>query len=106
CPLRVHCVVFFYTDPARPSIYTLSLHDALPIFSYKWLEKIIGLSRTLLLLLNFSIYFAVKPICKGKKKRDHLLGCHRKVSCVMNVLHLNRMSLQKGSFNRYAVSLS
>src|SRR5437773_3313475 len=25
---------FFYTDPATTEIYTLSLHDALPIFDY------------------------------------------------------------------------
>src|SRR5205823_14316113 len=27
----VHCIFFFYTNPATPDIYTLSLHDALPI---------------------------------------------------------------------------
>ena len=27
------CVVFFFNDTATTEIYTLSLHDALPIFS-------------------------------------------------------------------------
>src|SRR5439155_19627493 len=28
-------LLFFFTDPAPPDIYTLSLHDALPIFGSK-----------------------------------------------------------------------
>src|SRR3989339_639111 len=31
-------MVFFFNDPATPEIYTLSLHDALPIFS-GWLRQ-------------------------------------------------------------------
>src|SRR4051812_21548932 len=31
--LRLPCLFFFFNDPATPEIYTLSLHDALPIFS-------------------------------------------------------------------------
>src|SRR5205823_12847819 len=36
-PLPTLCSLFFFTDPAPPQLYTLSLHDALPIsadFSY------------------------------------------------------------------------
>src|SRR5690625_6488282 len=33
CPVSVSCHVFVLNDPAAPEIYTLSLHDALPIFS-------------------------------------------------------------------------
>src|SRR5437763_12249392 len=29
---------FFFNDPATTEIYTLSLHDALPIFSDYWIE--------------------------------------------------------------------
>src|SRR5260221_14167410 len=29
----LHCVFFFFNDTATPEIYTLSLHDALPISS-------------------------------------------------------------------------
>src|SRR5690348_18470744 len=29
--LDAHCVLFFFNDPATTEIYTLSLHDALPI---------------------------------------------------------------------------
>src|SRR5690606_41792662 len=30
-PLSLSALVFFFTDPPTPEIYTLSLHDALPI---------------------------------------------------------------------------
>src|SRR6185312_4524769 len=30
-PSRAHCAAFFFNDPATTEIYTLSLHDALPI---------------------------------------------------------------------------
>src|SRR3712207_7677696 len=29
---------FFFNDTATTEIYTLSLHDALPIYPYRWLE--------------------------------------------------------------------
>src|SRR3712207_7943069 len=31
--MDAHCTVFFFNDTATTEIYTLSLHDALPIFS-------------------------------------------------------------------------
>src|SRR5690349_22471063 len=31
--LPFECMFFFFTAPATPRIYTLSLHDALPIFA-------------------------------------------------------------------------
>src|SRR5437762_10258503 len=34
------CFFFFFNDPATTEIYTLSLHDALPIFMNKGLEII------------------------------------------------------------------
>src|SRR5436305_14653022 len=44
CAIRVYChYFFFYTDPATTEIYTLSLHDALPIYGESvervWLER-------------------------------------------------------------------
>ena len=30
---------FFFNDTATTEIYTLSLHDALPIFNLQWYEK-------------------------------------------------------------------
>src|SRR5437899_8731158 len=37
--LHACCVFFFFTDPSTPEIYTLSLHDALPI------STVIGVAR-------------------------------------------------------------
>src|SRR5688572_32687039 len=31
---------FFFNDPATPELYTLSLHDALPIFWRTWLNEV------------------------------------------------------------------
>src|SRR5699024_12817252 len=38
CPCTSPAIVplFFFTAPAPPDIYTLSLHDALPIFPGSW----------------------------------------------------------------------
>src|SRR5690242_21894592 len=30
---------FFFNDPATTEIYTLSLHDALPIYSWQWAQR-------------------------------------------------------------------
>src|SRR5271167_5152284 len=35
--LQVSCLIFFFNDTATTEIYTLSLHDALPIFAPRWL---------------------------------------------------------------------
>jgi len=37
--------VFFFNDPATTEIYTLSLHDALPIFDVAGIEPAIGALR-------------------------------------------------------------
>src|SRR5207249_10468722 len=42
CPCVFHLLLppcfsfFFFNDPATPEIYTLSLHDALPIWRTRW----------------------------------------------------------------------
>src|SRR5690349_25147203 len=37
-PLSITSVLFFFNDPPTTEIYTLSLHDALPIFSFTWVK--------------------------------------------------------------------
>src|SRR5207253_9455754 len=37
CPIS--CLSFFFTDPPTTEIYTLSLHDALPIFAHAALHE-------------------------------------------------------------------
>src|SRR5438067_7523286 len=39
-PLHISLFFFFFNDPATTEIYTLSLHDALPIFVQKGLRRI------------------------------------------------------------------
>ena len=40
--LCIMCCFFFFNDTATTEIYTLSLHDALPIFPiYKWVVSIV-----------------------------------------------------------------
>src|SRR6266496_5084344 len=36
CRLDAFCIVFFFNDTATTEIYTLSLHDALPIQPIEW----------------------------------------------------------------------
>src|SRR2546423_3377658 len=38
------CIVFFFNDPATTEIYSLSLHDALPIFSEALRFGIVGIN--------------------------------------------------------------
>src|SRR5690606_463488 len=51
---------FFFTIPSTTQIYTLSLHDALPIYNYK---KLISLSQKSYqgFLKEFSKRFAINP---------------------------------------------
>src|SRR5437879_13442529 len=38
CLCALNCILRLLSDTASPAIYTLSLHDPLPISSLKWLE--------------------------------------------------------------------
>src|SRR5437868_9245049 len=38
-------IFFSYTDTSTPSTYTLSLHDALPIYNYAATAEALGMSR-------------------------------------------------------------
>src|SRR5438477_8694009 len=60
-------VFFFFNDTATTEIYTLSLHDALPIFS--------GRKRKLLVFAHFKFL----PAAPGVNKRRHLAAIGRDV---------------------------
>src|SRR5690242_21841634 len=80
-------LLFFFNDTATTEIYTLSLHDALPIFAHRtttdvWLHAIIAASRprrrksedrksTRLNSSHMSISYAV--FCLKKKKKHKIL---------------------------------
>src|SRR5437660_2145003 len=62
-PARPACACdFFVNDPATTEIYTLSLHDALPIFAKK--TRKVGFKR------RFDTIFALEPIRKIVPKAD------------------------------------
>src|SRR5438105_13889371 len=54
------CLFFFFNDPATTEIYTLSLHDALPIFND--FERILAENDTL--IVKFFLH-----ISKGEQRR-------------------------------------
>src|SRR5205814_8874146 len=54
-----HFSSFFFNDTATIAIYTLSLHDALPIFLILALLQRIFLMSSLMLLLVWLIFFMV-----------------------------------------------
>src|SRR6266487_6581051 len=72
-------VFFFFNDTATTEIYTLSLHDALPILPYQWLNRkkpmpwvaLVRLDRksTRLTSSHPSISYAV--FCLKKKNHTH-----------------------------------
>src|SRR3712207_8414147 len=39
------CTFFFFNDTATTEIYTLSLHDALPIFGKRWVHMVSAYDR-------------------------------------------------------------
>src|SRR5690606_41308110 len=55
----IHCFIFLFNATATTAIYTLSLHDALPIFLILALLQRIFLMSSLMLLLVWLIFFMV-----------------------------------------------
>src|SRR5690606_41946321 len=80
---------FFFYDPATTEIYTLSLHDALPISGCFYLlnadfflpvERFVATGQTFLMtfLLPVCIYFFLKSL--GDRKSTRLNSSHVKIS--------------------------
>src|SRR3712207_8220413 len=59
---------FFFNDTATTEIYTLSLHDALPIFKgyFKWLESRAYKMHVRVLLSRYRAYLTC-PDCRGAR---------------------------------------
>src|SRR5689334_25376733 len=55
---------FFFNDTATTEIYTLSLHDALPI--YAGASAYVIKSR-----MNSDLIPAIKAVCSGKRSEEH-----------------------------------
>src|SRR5699024_12337635 len=56
-------VFFLFTDPSPPSIYTLSLHDALPI--YQVLHNI--LKMKIIIFIQVPLEKSCHPLCLDRK---------------------------------------
>src|SRR5574342_1255617 len=67
--LHPRCLLFFFNDTATTEIYTLSLHDALPISPIKWS----GICSSALHLVS------VRAICADRKS-TRLNSSHHRIS--------------------------
>src|SRR2546421_8896441 len=69
---------FFFNDTATTEIYTLSLHDALPIYRFVWQDMII-LSRGLILLRFVQ---KIESVCLERldRKSTRLNSSHDQIS--------------------------
>src|SRR5204862_6945517 len=65
------CCFFFLTDPASPVLYTLSLHDALPIFGLE-LDRRVGQRRE-----DHLVGRALEDVVTVGRRRQHFLRGHR-----------------------------
>src|SRR5208337_5675712 len=77
--VSVFCVVFFFNDTATTEIYTLSLHDALPISLYKhggtggaggWVDVCEGRSEEHTSELQSPMYLVCRLLLEKKKKTN------------------------------------
>src|SRR2546427_6524479 len=88
-PARVRiqsCRVFFFNDTATTEIYTLSLHDALPI--YTEIHRVIGLiggmswesSAEYYRLINQGVRDRLGPLRSADRKSTRLNSSHSQIS--------------------------
>src|SRR5438876_9765168 len=94
---------FFFHDTATTEIYTLSLHDALPIFSYQPLEYRLDLHRGFRLtdepagcLLQLFQYFGTTPnfqaVVQQDRKSTRLNSSHPSISYAVFCLKKKKKS--------------
>src|ERR1039457_7499301 len=82
--LSMYCFLFFFNDTATTEIYTLSLHDALPIWCIfvrrccenrtRWRYRRTDRKSTCLNSSHLVISYAV--FCLKKKQKDNTVGHH------------------------------
>src|SRR5690349_23930283 len=84
---------FFFNDPATTEIYTLSLHDALPIFRLSTRPSCTSnwSARTLLAILFFLTYGQAGPhfvrgFCFGRRSEEHTSGLQSRRDLVCRLL--------------------
>src|SRR5207302_8964100 len=83
---------FFFNDPATTEIYTLSLHDALPIF-----QAALEVSPLLLIgaLLALALAWAFRTTRWGDRKSTRLNSSHVKISYAVFCLKKKKKKKQE-----------
>src|SRR5438128_11317016 len=85
------CLIFFFNDTATTEIYTLSLHDALPIYEWEAFKKVISrrnIRRRITIPLTLSN-----------------LKLLRRITRTENILHRNFTRRQVAIQNRVASNI-
>src|SRR5438034_3012198 len=77
CP--PHAALFF-NDPATTEIYTLSLHDALPIYPTKTIDQVERLTEHTLRHARIHNQLASNPQYAGDRKSTRLNSSHTVIS--------------------------
>src|SRR3712207_7620866 len=91
--------IFFFNDTATTEIYTLSLHDALPISVLFFLIPLIGSSFIVLAILAFIIVscygggFGTMPAFKDRKSNTSELQSRQYLVCRLLLEKKKRVAL-------------
>src|SRR3712207_7018222 len=88
--------IFFFNDTATTEIYTLSLHDALPIFNGHWLDRgaILGV-RTYERVRGSSLASARAPL-KEERSEEHTSELQSRQYLVCRLLLEKKKSRRAG----------
>src|SRR5438094_9877066 len=100
----VTAILFFFNHPTTTDIYTLSLHDALPIFNHHaTIDAIRSLDRPLLLLNGLVLMtVAVIPFPTGLVARYLEVGHDQALAAFAYGLTMSGMALAFTLMNSYA----
>src|SRR5688572_32119884 len=96
---RLHCSFFFFNDTAPTEIYTLSLHDALPIYNFTLLNALAAVTTQLGLVGSINTTFnepfeVARQFASLDRKSTRLNSSHSQISyavfCLKKKIHNKR----------------
>src|SRR2546430_3576294 len=90
-PARMSRSLFFFNDTATTEIYTLSLHDALPI-SISLYPPFIPLKSAFTEQFNLASFFWLRYSSYGDRKSTRLNSSHSQISYAVFCLKKKRIS--------------
>src|SRR2546427_8124993 len=98
-PTPACCFFFFFNDTATTEIYTLSLHDALPI-SFRRPERILSTAMIGVtishIVASSAATFALLPVLGGDRKSTRLNSSHSQISYAVFCLKKKKKPDQRG----------